>query len=45
MTDRSRAWLILIHAHDHVWRNRRIPLAERAATCALLFRLSLQVLR
>lgn len=35
-------WLILVRAHDHVWRDRTIPLAIRMEVCALLHRLSLE---
>lgn len=36
---------ILMRAHDRVWRDRRIPLEERSASCDLLWRLACQLLR
>lgn len=39
MTDRGRAFQILIYAHDCIWHDRRIPLDERTLSCNLLWSL------
>lgn len=39
------AFVFLLHAHDRVARDRRIPLRERSAACDLLWRLSIQAAR
>lgn len=43
--DQMSAWVILLHAHDHIIQNRNIPLSERIQSCDLLYRLSLQAIR
>ena len=35
-------WFILLRAHDHVWRDRHVPLAERMASCDLIHRLMIE---
>lgn len=27
----------LIHAHDHVWRDRRVPLRDRIDACQIIW--------
>jgi len=39
---KKSGWLILLHADDHVWRDRHIPLAERIASCDLIHRLMIE---
>lgn len=37
--------VILLHAHDHVWCDRRIPLQDRIAATDLLAELMVRALR
>jgi hypothetical protein len=36
-------WLTLIHAHDHIWKDKTRPLLERLAACEVLFERALML--
>lgn len=39
------AWLFLVHARDHIWRDRSIPLEVRAAACDVLWNAAIRAAR